>query len=74
MELLNKARITGTEPDEKGRVYSTQWSSIYDLTNPSLTLCADRDYDNAYVYNVDKKNASRHITAGYMFILKIHYF
>lgn len=53
MELLNKAKITGTEPDEKGRVYSTQWSSIYDLTNPSLTLCADRDYDNAYVYNVD---------------------
>lgn len=53
MELLNKAKITGTEPDEKGRVYSTQWSSIYDLTNPSLTLCTDRDYDNTYVYYVD---------------------
>lgn len=52
MDLLNKAKITGTDPDEKGRVYSTQWSSIYDLTNPSLTLCADRDYDNAYVYEV----------------------
>lgn len=52
MELLEVARITGTDPDEKGRVYSTQWSSIYDLTNPSLTLCADMDYDNAYVYEV----------------------
>ena len=53
MNLLNKARITGTDPDEKGRVYSTQWSSIYDLTNPSLTLCADMDYETCYVYNVD---------------------
>lgn len=52
MNLLNKARITGTDPDEKGRVYSTQWSSIYDLTNPSLTLCADMDYETTYVYNV----------------------
>lgn len=52
MDLLNAARITGTDPDEKGRVYSTQWSSIYDLTNPSLSLCADMDYDNVYVYEV----------------------
>lgn len=53
MDLLNSVRITGTEPDEKGRVYSTQWSSIYDLTNPSLTLCADMNYDNAYTYVVE---------------------
>lgn len=53
MQLLNDARITGTEPDEKGRVYSTQWSSIYDLTNPSLSLCADMDYENVYVYEVN---------------------
>ena len=53
MDLLNAARITGTDPDEKGRVYSTQWSSIYDLTNPSLSLCADMDYDNVYVYEVN---------------------
>ncbi len=53
MKLLNSVNITGTPPDEKGRVYSTQWSSIYDLTNPSLTLCADMDYANPYVYNVD---------------------
>lgn len=53
MDLLEAARITGTDPDEKGRVYSTQWSSIYDLTNPSLTLCADMNYDNPYVYTVD---------------------
>lgn len=52
MALLNAARITGTEPDEKGRVYSTQWSSIYDLTNPALNLCADMDYENVYVYEV----------------------
>lgn len=53
MELLEAVRITGTDPDEKGRVYSTQWSSVYDLTNPSLTLCADMDYDNAFVYAVE---------------------
>ena len=52
MELLEAVRITGTDPDEKGRVYSTQWSSIYNLTNPSLTLCADMNYDNAFVYEV----------------------
>ncbi len=52
MELLEAARITGTDPDEKGRVYSTQWSSIYDLTTPSLTLCADMNYEDAYVYEV----------------------
>lgn len=52
MDLLNAARITGTDPDEKGRVYSTQWSAIYDLTNPTLNLCADMDYENVYVYEV----------------------
>lgn len=52
MELLEAVRIKGTDPDEKGRVYSTQWSSIYDLTNPALSLCADMDYDNVYVYEV----------------------
>lgn len=52
MNLLNSARITGTEPDEKGRVYSTQWSAIYDLTNPSLRLCADMNYDDVHVYEV----------------------
>lgn len=53
MDLLEAARITGTEPDEKGRVYSTQWSAIYDLTDPSLTLCADMNYDEPFVYTVD---------------------
>lgn len=52
MALLEAARITGTDPDEKGRVYSTQWSAIYDLTNPSLYLCADMNYDNVYTYSV----------------------
>ena len=52
MQLLHDARITGTDPDEKGRVYSTQWSAIYDLTNPSLSLCADMNYDDVYVYEV----------------------
>lgn len=53
MNLLNAARITGTDPDEKGRVYSTQWSAIYDLTNPSLSLCADMNYDDVHVYYPD---------------------
>ncbi len=53
MALLEAVRITGTDPDEKGRVYSTQWSAIYDLTNPSLALCADMNYDEAYVYSVE---------------------
>lgn len=53
MNLLKSVSFDGTPPDEEGRVYSTQWSSIYDLTNPSLTLCADRDYENNYTYTVD---------------------
>ncbi|MBQ4348841.1 MAG: linear amide C-N hydrolase [Clostridia bacterium] len=52
MDLLEAVRITGTDPDEKGRVYSTQWSAIYDLTNPSLKLCADMNYDDVYTYAV----------------------
>lgn len=53
MNLLKAVRITGTEPDEKGRVYSTQWSALYDLTNPALNLCADMDYENVYTYPVE---------------------
>ncbi len=53
MGLLKSVSFEGTPPDEEGRVYSTQWSSIYDLTNPSLTLCADRDYNNPIIYTVD---------------------
>lgn len=53
MELLRAVRITGTDPDEKGRVYSTQWSSVYDLTNPALHLCADMNYDEVHIYPVD---------------------
>ncbi len=54
MELLEAVRIKGTDPkdDAKGRIYSTQWSSIYDLTNPSLSLCADMNYDDVYTYEV----------------------
>lgn len=53
MGLLNSVSFKETPPDEEGRIYSTQWSSIYDLTNPSLTLCADRDYENPHTYTVD---------------------
>lgn len=53
MELLGAAKIVSTPPDEKGRVYSTQWSAVYDLTNPSLSLCADMNYDDVYVYTVE---------------------
>ncbi len=49
-ELLHAVNITGTDPDEKGRVYSTQWSSVYDLTSPSLHLWADMDYASEYIY------------------------
>lgn len=52
MELLHYANIVSTEPDEEGRVYSTQWSSIYDLENPSLTICVDRNYDDPMTYAV----------------------
>lgn len=52
MELLNAVKITGTDPDQKGRVYSTQWSAIYDLTNPTLSLCVDMDYETVYTYEV----------------------
>ena len=50
MALLGKVALTGTAPDEQGRSYSTQWSSVYDLTNPSLTLCPDRNYEKVYTY------------------------
>ena len=53
MDLLYAVRITGTDPDAKGRVYSTQWSAIYDISNPTLSLCADMNYDDVYVYTVD---------------------
>ena len=52
MDMLDYVAIISTEPDEEGRVYSTQWSSIYDLTNHSLTLCADRNYAKRYTYPV----------------------
>ncbi len=51
MELLQKVALTGTAPDEQGRSYSTQWSSVYDLTNPSLTLCADRRPETLYHFS-----------------------
>ena len=50
MALLGKVALTGTEPDEQGRVYSTQWSSVYDLSAPSLTLCPDRNYEAVYTF------------------------
>ncbi len=43
MALLQKVALTGTAPDAQGRSYSTQWSSVYDLTDPALTLCPDRN-------------------------------
>lgn len=52
MNLLHDVRITGTDPDEKGRIYSTQWSALYDLTNPTLSLCADMNYEDVYIYEV----------------------
>ena len=51
MALLMKVALTGTAPDEQGRSYSTQWSSVYDLTNPSLSLCADRNPENVYRFS-----------------------
>lgn len=51
MELLEAVRIKGTDPDEKGRVYSTQWSSLYDLTAATLNLCADMNYEDVYTYS-----------------------
>ena len=53
MKLLQKVRIDGTEPDEKGRSYSTQWSSIYLLSDPALNICTDRNYDNVYSFPVE---------------------
>lgn len=50
MALLGKVALTGTEPDEQGRVYSTQWSSVYQLSEPSLTLCPDRNYEAVYTF------------------------
>lgn len=53
MKLLEKVRIDGTEPDEKGRSYSTQWSSIYVLSEGALNICVDRNYDNVYTFKTE---------------------
>ncbi|MBR6314409.1 MAG: linear amide C-N hydrolase [Clostridia bacterium] len=51
MALLQKVALTGTAPDAQGRSYSTQWSSVYDLSSPSLLLCADRNAAVTYRYS-----------------------
>jgi len=51
MQLLLKVALTGTAPDEQGRSYSTQWSSIYNLSEPSLSLCADRNGETVYRFS-----------------------
>ena len=53
MELLEYVSIEKTEPDEEGRVYSTQWSSLYNLSEPSLSICVDRNYDNTLKYTFE---------------------
>lgn len=52
MDLLNYVRIDSTEPDKEGRVYSTQWSSIYDLDSATLTMCVDKNYEESFTYSV----------------------
>ncbi|MBE6812842.1 MAG: linear amide C-N hydrolase [Ruminococcaceae bacterium] len=52
MDLLQSVSFEGTPPDEEGRVYCTQWSSVYDLTNPTLYMCVDQKYDTVYTYPV----------------------
>lgn len=54
MDLLNNVRIVSTEPDEEGRVYSTQWSSIYNLEEKTLTMCVDKNYDESFTYSALK--------------------
>ena len=51
MALLLKVALTGTAPDEQGRSYSTQWSSVYHLTEPSLTLCVDRNGEETFRFS-----------------------
>ena len=51
MALLLKVALTGTAPDEQGRSYSTQWSSVYNLSEPSLTLCADRNGSETFRFS-----------------------
>ena len=49
---LQAVSFDKTEPDDEERIYSTQWSSVYDLTNPTLYMCADQKYDTVYTYSV----------------------
>lgn len=53
MGLLSYVSFDKTEPDEAGRVYLTQWSSLYDLTDKKLILCVDRDYNNPIEFSVE---------------------
>ena len=52
MDLLLKVALTGTAPDEKGRSYSTQWSSVYNCSEPTLTLCLDRGKEGTYCFSM----------------------
>ena len=40
------------EPKPEKRSY-TQWSCIYNLTDPQVNISVGMDYDNIYTYNVD---------------------
>ena len=52
MDILAAAAQTHTVGSD-GTVYTTQWSSVYDLENPSLTICGDMDYENPYTFTLE---------------------
>ena len=51
MDILKSAAQIHTVGSD-GNIYTTQWSSIYDLKNCTLTICGDMDYDNPRTYSV----------------------
>jgi len=52
MELLAQAAQKETVFKD-GSICRTQWSSIYDLKNPSLTIANDMDYENVHHFTLD---------------------
>lgn len=53
MDLLSSVSMTEDIPDESGAYIPTQWSAVYNLSEKTVTICADRNYDKTYTFSVD---------------------
>jgi len=53
-DILSAVRMEDMYYPEYGEYYcSTQWSSVYDLTEKTLSIAVGRDYDTIYTFSFD---------------------